>query len=311
MSGGREKALVVGAGDDRASQPERRDPHSMPRILLPSRSAAHPAGAAGNQNPVGLRFVHLGEHTERSADRYHPLVAAWYKEWFGEEYLELYAHRDEGEAERDIDFVESLFSDSPPSAVLDLASGAGRHTAALQRRGYRALGIDLSKTLLAQAPDQPRVAGDMRRLPFAAGCFDWVLNFFTSFGYFESEDENRQVLHEVARVLTPGGGLMLDLFNREQVLANLESGETRNVGGRVVEIERWYDERSERVNKRIRLLGSEYPQTFLESVRAYSAEEVADALAGAGLGVTARYGSFAGERFSHESPRLILVAHKS
>jgi SAM-dependent methyltransferase len=238
-------------------------------------------------------------------------VVAWYKEWFGEEYLELYAHRDAGEAERNVDFVESLFGNRAPGAVLDLASGAGRHTAALCRRGYRATGVDLSKTLLAQAPGLSRVAGDMRCLPFAESSFDWVLNFFTSFGYFESEDENRRVLREVARVLTRGGGLMLDLFNREQVLAHLETSETREVGGRIVEIERWYDERSERVNKRIRLLGSEYPQTFLESVRAYSANEVAEALTTAGLAVTARFGSFAGEPFTAESPRLILVAHKS
>ncbi len=237
-------------------------------------------------------------------------MTAWYKEWFGEEYLELYANRDAGEAERNVDFVESLFEERP-AGILDLASGAGRHTAALLRRGHRTVGVDLSKTLLAQAPGLPRVTADMRCLPFADASFDWVLNFFTSFGYFESEDENRQVLREVARTLVKGGGLMLDLFNREQVLAHLESSETRQVGERIVEIERWYDEVSERVNKRIRLLGSEYPQTFLESVRAYSADEVAEALAEADLGVTARFGSFAGEPFETDSPRLILVAHKN
>src|SRR5262245_26487593 len=108
----------------------------------------------------------------------------WYKEWFGEEYLELYSHRDESEAEAHVDFVERHLGGPRPRAVLDLACGAGRHTAALRRRGYRTLGIDLSLTLLARI-EPPRVAGDMRRLPFADGSFDWVLNFFTSFGYFE------------------------------------------------------------------------------------------------------------------------------
>ena len=151
----------------------------------------------------------------------------------------------------------------------------------------------------------------MRCLPFADASFDWVLNFFTSFGYFESEDENRRVLEEVSRILAPGGRLLIDLFNREQVLANLESHETRQVGGRTVEIERWYDERSERVNKRIRLVGSEYPiRTFLESVRAYAANDVAVALAAAGLSVVERFGSFDGDALSNESPRLIFVAQK-
>lgn len=235
---------------------------------------------------------------------------AWYKEWFGEEYLDLYAHRDEGEADRHVEFVVSLF-DRRPVAILDLACGAGRHTAALRRRGWRALGVDLSKTLLAQAPDLPRVAGDMRCLPFGDESFDWVLNFFTSFGYFELEAENRRVLSEVARILLPGGRFFVDLFNREHVLATLEPSETRTIGGRTVEIERWYDERSARVNKRIRLAGSaDPPRTFVESVRAYTAAEVGEALEAAGFSVVDRFGSFSEKPFEPTSPRLIFLARK-
>ena len=235
---------------------------------------------------------------------------AWYKEWFGEEYLDLYSHRDEGEADRHVEFVASLF-DRPPRAILDLACGAGRHTVALRRRGHRALGVDLSKTLLAQAPGLPRVAGDMRCLPFGDASFDWVLNFFTSFGYFEIEAENRQVLSEVARLLAPGGRFFIDLFNRDRVLETLEPSESRDIGGRMVEIERWYDERSGRVNKRIRVTGSsEPPRTFVESVRAYTATEVEGALCDAGLSVVGRFGSFSGEPFEPTSPRLILLARK-
>lgn len=235
---------------------------------------------------------------------------AWYKEWFGDEYLELYAHRDEGEAERHVDFVAELFEERP-TAILDLACGAGRHTAALRRRGFRTLGVDLSKTLLAQDPTLPKVAGDMRCLPFGDATFDWVLNFFTSFGYFETETENRRVLGEVARILMPGGRFLIDLFNRSWVLEHLEPQEKRVIDGRTVEIERWYDERSERINKRIRLIGSEYPfRTFVESVRAYTASEVETALSSAGMEVVARFGGFAGEAFVHDSPRLILLAGK-
>ncbi len=181
----------------------------------------------------------------------------WYKEWFGEEYLELYSYRDESEAEEHVDFVERQLGDGAaarPRAVLDLACGAGRHTAALRRRGYRTLGVDLSITLLARMREQglPRVAGDMRRLPFADGSFDWVLNFFTSFGYFEAERENFRVLEEIVRVLTPGGRFLIDLMNPGPVLANLKPRdvEVREDGLRV-EIERWYDPERQRINKRI------------------------------------------------------------
>ncbi len=236
---------------------------------------------------------------------------AWYKEWFGEEYLELYAHRDRGEAEIHVDFVEQTFSDRRPRAVLDLACGAGRHTEALRRRGFRALGVDLSLTLLTQNPELPRVAGDMRCLPFADAAFDWLLNFFTSFGYFETERENFRVLEEAVRVLAPGGRFLIDLFNVEWVLETLKERESRELNGRRVEIERWYDSGARRINKRIRVYSSDRPvRSFLESVRAYREEEVLNSLRSAGLEVTDVYGSFQREPFHRDSERFILVGHR-
>lgn len=237
---------------------------------------------------------------------------AWYKEWFGEEYLELYAHRDGPEAEQHVDLVERiLFASVAPSLILDLACGAGRHTTALRRRGYRVVGVDLSLLLLAQSPEHHHVSGDMRNLPFAAGSFDCVLNFFTSFGYFETERENFRVLEEVVRVLAPGGGFLLDLMNPEPVIANLEPRQVVEADGRRIEIERWYDETAKRVNKRIRIRPDRGPErSFLESVRAYREEEVTTGLEWAGLEVTRRFGSFSGDAYRRDSDRLILVGHK-
>ncbi len=239
---------------------------------------------------------------------------AWYKEWFGQDYLELYAHRDVEEAERHADFVEKVLVDgsggSRPRAVLDLASGAGRHTAALRARGYRTLGLDLSLTLLTQPPPLPRVAGDIRELPFADASFDWVLNFFTSFGYFDNERENFRVLEEIARVLTPGGRFLIDLFNRDRVIAGLVPTETLELNGGVAEIERWFDQRTERVNKRIRIRAGGDERSFVESVRAYSEQEVTIGLRWAGLEHDQLYGDFDGTPFGPGSARLILVGHR-
>ena len=237
---------------------------------------------------------------------------AWYKEWFGEDYLELYAHRDAGEADVHLDFMESqLGGDTPPRAVLDLACGAGRHTAALRERGYRTLGVDLSLTLLAHPPRVPVVAGDMCCLPFADDTFDWILNFFTSFGYFESERQNFRVLEEIVRVLAPRGRFLIDFLNRDHVLAGLRPHEDREIDGRRVEIKRWYDEASRRINKRIRISSHERPaHTYLESVRAYSRDEVTIGLRWAGLEVDATYGNFQGDPFDPQSERLIIVGHR-
>lgn len=236
---------------------------------------------------------------------------AWYKDWFGEEYLDLYSHRNAGEAERHIDFVEKLLGADRPSAILDLACGAGRHTAALRERRLRALGVDLSLTLLTRGEGLPRVCGDMRLLPFADSAFDTVLNFFTSFGYFESERENFRVLEEITRILQPGGRVLIDLFNTELVLAGLEPREEQEIAGRRVQIERWFDPATQRINKKIELFeGDAEKGSFLESVRAYRRDEVVIGMQWAGLEVSGVYGSFAGESFSPSSERLIVVARK-
>ena len=238
---------------------------------------------------------------------------AWYKEWFGEEYLELYSSRDASEAEQNAEFVIRHLDGPRPRAVLDLACGAGRHTAALRRRGYRTLGIDLSMTLLAIMREQglPRVAGDMRLLPFTDGSFDWILNFFTSFGYFEAERENFRVLEEIVRVLSPGGRFLIDLMNPGPALAGLKARETQALDGREAEIERWYDAGSQRIKKRIAVRASGEPsRTFLESVRLYQPEEVTIGLRWAGLEVDSLYGSFHGDPYERDSERLIVIGHK-
>ena len=236
---------------------------------------------------------------------------AWYQDWFGDEYLELYAHRDAGEAERHVDFVEQALPGPSPRAVLDLACGAGRHTAALRQRGHRAVGIDLSLSLLRLRGELPLTRGDMRSLPYATESFDWVLNFFTSFGYFEAERENFRVLEEVTRVLAPGGRCIIDLMNPVRTLRELKERESSQIGGRHVEIERWYDSTTRRVNKKIRLTQADGRQrTYLESVRAYSCDEVTIGMRWAGLEVIANYGNFSLDKYDDESERLILVARK-
>lgn len=247
-------------------------------------------------------------------------MTAWYREWFGEDYLDLYSHRDQGEADRHVRFVEQvLMARGPrPSAVLDLACGAGRHTQGLRSNGWRALGLDLSLTLLLRhgRGGWPRVAGDMRCLPFAGASFDWVLNFFTSFGYFETEQENRSVFEEVARILAPRGLAFVDYFNLDRALRDLVREEVtvrQGPDGAVkIEIERWWDGATHRLNKRIRLSGPGRPvRSYLESVRGYRANEVIERMGEAGLDVTERFGDFTGLAFDPaSSERLILVARK-
>src|SRR5258706_4234112 len=97
---------------------------------------------------------------------------AWYQEWFGEEYLELYAHRNEAEAKQQVEFFQRQCG-AVRGAVLDLACGMGRHLVMLRTAGYRIVGCDLSFTLLRTGIKEygpmPVARADMRSLPVCSG----------------------------------------------------------------------------------------------------------------------------------------------
>lgn len=242
----------------------------------------------------------------------------WYASWFGEEYLALYPDRDDLEAERQAQFVYGLlgpYAAKGRGGILDLACGTGRHAVVLSRHGTQVTGVDLSATLLARAkarradPAPGFVRANMLRLPFACRSFGAVVNFFTSFGYFDDAADDVRVVGEIGRVLAPGGAFLSDVFNATRVLSTLVSREEKTVAGERVSIRRRYDAATRRIEKEITMGTGPQARPFRERVRVYLRDEL-EALHGeAGLRVTAAFGDFDGSPFdARRSPRLILLA---
>ena len=234
----------------------------------------------------------------------------WYQEWFGEEYLELYSNRDEHEAKRQVAFFQQQFG-AIPGHVLDLACGMGRHIQELRTLGYRPVGCDLSYTMLRAGLTEygamPVARADMRSLPFCNGSFGGLVNFFTSFGYFATEDENGQVVREMARVLEGGAPFLFDYLNVHRELQKLVQRETRDTPSGPVQIERWFDSSDRSFNKRMTIGHRRY----LERVRGYDLDEISMMFTFGNLIIRKAYGDFDGSPFNRESPRLILVGAKA
>lgn len=235
----------------------------------------------------------------------------WFREWFGETYLDVYPHRDREEARRAVElFVDVAAPVRGGGRVLDLACGAGRHLAPLAQAGFRPIGLDLSWPLLRRAAasfDGPLVRADMRAVPLAAGTMDAVVQFFTSFGYFEARSEDRRVLEEVRRVLRSGGTFLMDFLNAEKVRSELVPRDERTVDGRTVRQRRWLE--GEAVVKRIEVEepGGEAPEIHHERVRLYRPEELEEMMEACGLQVRGRAGGYDGRPFDDDAPRLLLT----
>ncbi|TVR58769.1 MAG: class I SAM-dependent methyltransferase [Gemmatimonadales bacterium] len=245
----------------------------------------------------------------------------WYRHWFGADYLALYPHRDRDEARQAVELLLSCIQLPADGRILDLACGAGRHLEALAAHGVRGVGLDLSSHLLARAREGDGspclVRADMRRIPFSNMAFHAVTSFFTSFGYFAHERDNRAVLDEVRRVLRPGGIFLLDFLNADRVVATLRPRDEQVIRGRRVVQERRLLEGERVVEKRILIRteaegeGVGPAQSYTERVRLYRAHELATLLEAAGYRVVQRYGDYAGGALGPDSPRVILLASLS
>src|SRR5258705_9921887 len=91
--------------------------------------------------------------------------------------------------------------------LLDCGCGTGHNLVSLLHPHGRAFGFDLTPGGLmhAKATGFPVARADMSRIPFQSGQFDIV----TSFDVFQYVQDDFAVMKEMARVLKPGGGLVV------------------------------------------------------------------------------------------------------
>lgn len=150
------------------------------------------------------------------------LPGEWWRTLFNAMYL-----RTDGDMVENNDITEreiDAFLDAVPlgkdARILDLCCGQGRHLLALARRGFRSLaGVDRSRYLIRLARRRARKdgfdidlsEGDARKFRADARSFDCVTMLGNSFGFFESEADDVEVLNSILRVLKSDGSLYLDL----------------------------------------------------------------------------------------------------
>ena len=239
----------------------------------------------------------------------------WFSDWFGKEYLEVYSHRSDEQAEREIEFISKILCLNSKSKVLDIACGAGRHVAVLAKKNINAFAGDLSAVLLRETKKRDKniliTQYDMRHLPFRAHSFSCVISLFTSFGYFESDEEHLNVLVQIKNVLENEGLFFLDYLNKDSLLLNIVPESTREISTGIVKEKRWYNSELNRIEKKITLIRESGQKVFNESVRVYSLDELQQLFVDAELEIKEVYGDFDGSKHSAESPRTLIVSRRT
>jgi len=247
-------------------------------------------------------------------------LGEWWREFFGPDYFVMYAGAfTPSRTQEEVDCAEKALGLVRGDLVLDCGCGHGRHVRLLRERGYRAVGVDLSREQIRMTTSgrsgnkfgPPLVRGDVRRLPFSSR-FDAVISMYTSFGYF-SDEENERHLREMARAVKPGGRLLIDLQNPSWAARHMKP--TREVGDEatgVRAVEEFHlDAASRRVISRKRLFSDGGVREYYFALRQYHADEFRGLLRRAGLCLLQMCGDYDFSPLAADSPRAIFAAQTS
>lgn len=244
-------------------------------------------------------------------------MSEWFKDWFAsEDYLNAYSHRNQDDAGSLLKLIHANISIPENASILDSACGSGRHSELLSKFGYNLIAFDLSKTLLQIAQKNKEIhnstvnyfCSDIRNIPLNTS-FDVVLNLFTSFGYFQSDEENFAIIDFASNSVKNGGYFVLDYLNPKYVERNLIKKSEQIVGSKIIIEERSIKNR--RVEKEIEIVDDKFRHRYFESVQLYSFQELLIVFKDFGFRAIKEYGNYNGNLYDEDSSeRMIIIFQK-
>ncbi len=229
---------------------------------------------------------------------------------------------DNDEVAQTIAFLIAALELVPGARVFDQCCGIGSLSLPLARAGFDVVGVDLGRGYAERGMRDAEAAG--LRLELHEGdAFTFVpdrpchgvINWWTSFGYADSDDGNRRMLARAFEALVPGGVFALDTMNVPGVLARfrprVEIARDTALGYVRLVRDSVYDAATGVMHKVWTYTLADGREVRHESrVRAYTPPELARLLGEAGFCEVRFVGSVDGDAFSIDSPRCIAIARR-
>jgi 2-polyprenyl-3-methyl-5-hydroxy-6-metoxy-1,4-benzoquinol methylase len=238
----------------------------------------------------------------------------WFAEWFNTEYYHLlYRRRDDNEARKFIRLVVDFLQIPKTSTVADIACGKGRHSRVLAGMGFVVIGFDLSENNVNYARkhasgNETFYIHDIRE-PYSQNGFSAAFNLFTSFGYFETREEDLNSIKNIFDMLSLGGYFIQDYINGPPVVKSLPSQFTEKCGGLDFKIEKTW--KAPFVVKKIVVEKPDGRSEFMEKVKLYELSELRQLHEQCGFEVIQVFGDYElGSYQPDVSPRMILVSKR-
>ena len=234
----------------------------------------------------------------------------WFSTWFDTPYYHiLYKNRNDEEAQAFMDNITHYLNMPENGTILDLACGKGRHSIYLNKLGYNVTGVDLSENSITIAKESSNETlqfktHDMRE-PMNE-TFDAVFNLFTSFGYFDSHEDNIKTLKAIKESINEYGFGVIDFFNADFIIENLVAEETKEIDGITFNIKRSVD--NKKIIKEIRFEDKGESFFFTEKVSAFTLADFEAMMEEAGIYLLEIFGDYKLRKFyKTQSERLIMI----
>lgn len=234
----------------------------------------------------------------------------WFSSWFNTPFYHiLYKNRDDKEAENFMRNLTDKLNLKQNSLILDLACGKGRHSKFLNSIGYNVLGVDLSEESIKEASLFKNESLNFRvhdmTLPLNEK-FDAVFNLFTSFGYFDNEEDDLNTLKSIKDNLNNGGVGVIDFMNVKKVVAKLIKNEDKTVEDIHFKLKRFTENGFIKKSINFKFEGENYD--FQEKVKMFTLQDFQNLFKLANINLLNTFGNYNLEEFNeNESDRLILV----
>ena len=234
----------------------------------------------------------------------------WYASWFNTPYYHLlYKDRNHREAALFMNKLTAHLKLQKNDSILDLACGKGRHSKYLYKQGFDVTGVDLSEESIAFAKqyEQPGLQFEVHDmcLPYPKK-FDAVLNLFTSFGYFQKEEDNLRTIQSIKSELKPNGSAVIDFLNVDLAIKKLIPKEEKRIGNIVFHIEKYVEDGH--IIKKIDFEDQGKHYHFVERVKALTLEDFNCYFNNANVQLKDIFGNYHLNNFDkNTSERLILI----
>lgn len=251
------------------------------------------------------------------------MTTEWWTTLYDEHLAEvLLVRKDDVELQKTLRFLHTHLRLQPHARIFDQCCGIGSLAIPLAAQGFHISGCDLGQGYIARANEEAQRAGlavDLHQ----ADAFDYVpsepcdaaFNWWTSFGYADSDTQNAEMLKRAFEALKPGGHFALDFMNVPGVLRSFQpevitTRETRKGPIHLTRLSA-VDLTTMTMHKRwsYRLAEGEHVE-HQSRVRLYTPRELGELFLRVGFVEVRFFGGLDDEPLTLDSPRCIVVAER-